>query len=309
MIPDGASLFEAMTPSGVWGLDRSASSDLAVDFVPCAVEGDRSVVEGGVELAGLGVLREEIGTADMVVVPTWPIARSPVPDALVEELRLAHETGARLVGLCLGAFAIAATGRLDGRTATTHWRHRERFEVAHPDVAYEPNVLYVDHDTIVTSAGSAAAIDCCLHLVRRDHGAEAAATVARSLVTAPHRSGAQSQFASAPPLVVDDPLSRALADAAERIAQVGGTDDLAALAGMSRRSLERTMRARLATSPARWIAEQRVVTACRLLELGDASIDEVAALAGYGSTPSLRRAMREERGTTPTGYRALFGRV
>ena len=219
----------------------------------------------------------------------------------------AHEQGARLVGLCLGAFAVAATGLLDGRTATTHWRHRDRFESTHPSVRYEPNTLYVDAGDVVTSAGSAAALDCCLHLLRSDHGAEVAAEVARSLVTAPHRDGAQSQFASAPPITLDDdPISRALARAAERIGDIHGVDDLVLLAQTSRRSLERHLRSRLGVSPRDWVDEQRVIMACRLLETSDLSVEIIAAEVGYGSAQTLRRAMRLRRSMTPTMYRLAF---
>lgn len=307
VVPEGASMFEATSPVGVWGPDRARSAQLDVDFVACGLSSGTVAIEGGITLSGLGRLADHIDTADMVVVPTWPIGQRTVPDTLTEHLINAHARGARIVGLCLGAYAIASTGLLDGSTGTTHWRQRAEFEAAYPNVRFEPNVLYVDHDTIVTSAGSAAAIDCCLHLVRRDHGAEAAARIARLMVTAPHRAGGQSQFASAPPITPgDDPLSRALAMAAEDIAGVKGTADLAALAQTSRRSLERSMRERLGTSPKVWVAEQRATAACRLLETTDMSIDEVAGTAGYGSTPSLRRALADYRGTTPTTYRSMF---
>ena len=307
IVSDDASLFETMSPIGVWGPDRTAASELPVEFVACAVEGNQAVVEGGLTLSGLGVLAEHISSADMIVVPTWPIHRHPIPDELIEQLVDAHERGTRIVGLCLGAYVVASTGLLNDKSATTHWRQRDRFEELFPAVTFEPNVLYVDHDTAVTSAGSAAAVDCCLHLVRKDHGAEAAARVARSLVTAPHRAGAQSQFASSPALDLgDDPLGRALSAATEDIASVRQTSDLADLAGMSRRSLERAIRARLGTTPKAWIDEQRVITACRLLETSELGMEELASTVGYGSTPTLRRALQKARGTTPTAHRLAF---
>ncbi len=307
VVAEGASMFEATSPNGVWGPDRARSAELNVDFTTCALSSDAVMVEGGITLSGLGVFADHVETADVIIIPTWPIHQRPVPAELTDQLVAAHARGARIVGLCLGAYAIASTGLLNGSSATTHWRQRARFETMFPEVHFEPNVLYVDHDTIVTSAGSAAAVDCCLHLVRRDHGAEAAARVARIMVTAPHRSGGQSQFASAPPITVaDDPLSKALAIAAEDITAVQGTSDLAKLAGISRRSLERAMHERLGTTPKAWITEQRVTTACRLLETTTLSIDKIAATAGYGSTPTLRRALAELRGTTPTAYRSMF---
>ncbi len=307
VVPEGASLFEIATPSAVWGPHRSANCAVDVEFVACGVRDTSFAVEGALGLSGLAPLADHIERADLVVVPTWPIAERPVDGDLVELLTAAHANGAGLVGLCLGAFAVAATGLLDGAAATTHWRQRERFEASHPQVRFEPNTLYVDEGAIVTSAGSAAALDCCLHVLRRDHGAEAAAEVARSLVTAPHRNGAQSQFASAPPLrLADDPLSRALSEAAEDIASVRTVDDLVGRARSSRRSLERHVRDRLGVSPAAWIAEQRVIAACRMLESSDEPIEAVAIAVGYGSTPTLRRAMRVHRAMTPTQYRDAF---
>ena len=307
VVPDGGSLFEISTPIGVWGADRGALTDDAVNFIPVGIDATDVTLDSGQTMSGLELLDDHLGTADIIVVPTWPVATRPLSDALTERLTSAHDRGVRLVGLCLGAFAVAATGLLDGQTAVTHWKHRERFEALFPNVRFEPNTLYLDHGDLVTSAGSAAAIDCCLHLVRRDHGAEVAATLARSLVAAPHRSGAQSQFASAPQLPSGtDALSTALAMAAEDIASVRGVDDLAALAGSSRRSFERHIQQRLGLSPRVWINEQRVITACRLLETTSVAIDEVARRAGYGSAATMRRALQASRGVTPTVYRSMF---
>ncbi|MCP3935068.1 MAG: AraC family transcriptional regulator, partial [Actinomycetia bacterium] len=240
VVPEGGSLFEISTPIGIWGPDRGPIRDFDVDFVACGVENSDVTVSAGLALSGLGLLDDHLDDADLIIVPTWPILARPVPPSLSDRLERAHEQGSRIVGLCLGAFAVASTGLLDGLGAVTHWRYRDRFESMFPLVRFDPNTLYVDHESIVTSAGSAAAIDCCLHLVRRDHGAETAATIARSMVTAPHRSGAQSQFASAPPIPQGgDSLSRALAAAAENIGDIAGVDDLTALAATSRRSLER----------------------------------------------------------------------
>ncbi|MEM9131310.1 MAG: helix-turn-helix domain-containing protein [Actinomycetota bacterium] len=308
VVPPGGSWFEIATPAGVWAPTRCRAVGVDVDLVQCGIEGSSVALADGLTVSGLELLDDRIDAADVVVVPTWPIEAVDVPDRLVEALRRAHGRGARLVGLCLGAFALAATGVLDGLSAVTHWHYRERFEAMYPAIRFEPDTLYVDHGHAVTSAGSAAALDCCLHLVRRDHGAEAAATVARSLVAAPHRSGTQSQFASAPPLPDGggDPITTALNAAAVDIADIAGVDDLAAAARVSRRTLERHLRNRLGVSPREWIGEQRLVLASRLLERRELSIDRVAELSGYGSTASLRRAFRAGRDATPGEYRALF---
>lgn len=307
VVPPGASLFEASTPAGVWASGRTTPAGLNIEFISCSTDDTVVELDGGLTMAGLERLDDWLERADVLVIPTWPIETTEVPATFVSAIREAHQNGTTLVGLCLGAFAVAATGLLDGSSAVTHWRHRHRFESMFPDVTFEPDTLYVDHGQIVTSAGSAAAMDCCLHLVRRDHGAEAAAAIARSLVTAPHRGGTQSQFAAAPPILGGtDDLSRALGAASHDIASIVDVSSLADLAGLGRRSLERRMRDRLGVSPKEWIAEQRVITACRLLEQPDPSIEHVAQLAGYGSAPSLRRAFKQRRSTTPTRYRAMF---
>ncbi len=295
-------------PMGVWGPHRATANDLPVDFVACTL-GPRPTIEAGLAISGLEQLADHVDHADMVIIPTWPILTHPVPERLPAMLLSAHQNGARIVGLCLGAFVVAATGLLDGQSATTHWRHRDRFEEQFPEVNFEPNTLYVDLGDVVTSAGSAAAVDCCLYLLRRDHGADVAATVARSMVTAPHRSGTQSQFASAPVIPPgDDPISHGLSVAAENIGAISGVTDLAIASRTSRRSLERHLGQRLGITPKAWIDEQRVIAASRLLETSDRSIEEIAAAAGYGSTPTLRRAFRQHRQTTPSAYRSAFRR-
>lgn len=306
VVAEGASLFELAVPGGVWSDDRTRAAGIDVELIQCGIDGPSAVLDSGLRLDGLAPLADHLD-ADLIVVPTWPVTRRPVPPELSALLRQAANRGACLVGLCLGAFAVAATGLLDGRAAVTHWRFREEFERAHPAVRFEPDTLYVDEGPLVTSAGSAAAIDCCVHLIRRDHGAEAAACIARSLVTGPHRSGTQSQFAGTAPLApAQDPLAAALQAATEQIDQVRSVDDLAAVANTGRRSLERHLRARLGLTPKAWLDDQRVIAACRLLEASDLPVDAVAARVGYGSAASLRRAMHERRNTTPTAYRQTF---
>lgn len=307
VVSPGASLFETSTPIGVWGSGRGGSKDVNTVLENCSIDGLDVQLENGLTLGGLASLGERIGVATTIVVPTWPIREHAVPAQLTEQLQQAHENGCRIVGLCLGAFAVASTGLLDGQSAVTHWAFRERFEHDFPAVQFAPDTLYVDNGSVVTSAGSAAALDCCLHLTRTDHGAEAAASLARSLVTAPHRSGAQSQFASAPHLPdQDDPISQALSHAAAQIGTIASVGDLVDLVPMGRRTLERHLSERLGVTPGAWLSEQRVIAACRLLESTDLSVEQVAYDAGYGSTPSMRRALRDHRSTTPTAYRSSF---
>ncbi|HTK60902.1 MAG TPA: helix-turn-helix domain-containing protein [Pseudonocardia sp.] len=324
VVPEGGSLFEIATPLRVWGPDPMEADWPRVDVVACDSGGvSGGVASGGVasgggvssvdlavpplSLAGLRPLAEHIGTADMVIVPTWPIDGRPVPPALVTHLRAAAARRTRIVGLCLGAYVLAEAGLLDGRTAVTHWRWAEDFAARFPAVTLDRAPLYIDHGDVVTSAGSAAALDCCLHLVRRDHGADAAATVARSLVTAPHRSGGQAQFARTRPLHrIDGQLGELLDGAVADIRRVRGVADLVAHTRISRRSLERHFRDRLGTTPRAWLTDQRVQAARELLEETRLSMEQIAEQVGFGSSQALRREFQLALRTAPTAYRQAF---
>jgi transcriptional regulator GlxA family with amidase domain len=308
VVPEDGSLFEISTPLRVWGDDPGEPDWPAAELVVCGTGGDRtSLATYPLTLGGLERLTDHAPGADMVIVPTWPIDARPVPHPLLEALRSAHAEGARVVGLCLGAFALAEAGLLDGHRAVTHWRYADDFARRYPAVALDRAPLYVDEGSVVTSAGSAAAIDCCLHLVRRDYGADAAALVARSLVTAPHRSGGQSQFAAVAPLsTADDRLGVLLSRAAAEIRDVRSVADLVARSAMSRRSLERLFHDRLGSSPGSWLISQRVQTARQLLEGTDLSVEAVADAVGFGSVQALRREFRRAVAVAPTTYRRAF---
>ncbi len=307
-VPDGGSLFEIAAPIGVWGRDRVAFGGPDANLIVAGVSATEAALDGpNLKLGGLARFEDWSNKADMIVIPTWPVDSVPIPEALCDSLRLAHERGARIVGLCLGSFVVAATGLLDAKTAVTHWAYSDKFKRLFPEIQLQVDPLYIDHGSIVTSAGSAAALDCCLHLVRVDHGAEAAAFVARLLVTAPHRSGGQAQFAAAPPIHGnDDVLGEILSEAALNIGIVNSVSDLANSVSMSRRSLEREFRQRLGVSPHEWLIGQRIQSALRLLEQSDVSIEQVAQKSGFGSAPSMRRHFSRLLGTTPTAYRRDF---
>lgn len=309
VVPKGGSLFEIATPMRVWGADPHEPRWPAVDLEVCSTgEATVPLAVSGLSLTGMAGVEATMPTADMVVVPTWPVDGSAVPHELSAPLLEAHERGARVVGLCLGAFVLAEIGLLDGRTAVTHWRYGDEFEARFPNVTLERDPLYIDHGSVVTSAGSAAALDCCLHLIRSDHGAQAAAVVARSLVTAPHRSGGQSQFAATDPKPVpdDDALGVMLASAVSEIGDVSNVTDLVSRVPVGRRTLERLLRGRMGTTPRAWLVEQRVRGARALLEDTTAPIDRVASQVGFGSSATLRREFRRILGTTPTEYRRAF---
>jgi len=247
--------------------------------------------------AGLNALAQ----ADTVVVPGFDPLDAP-PEPVLKALR---ETTARMVSVCTGAFALAAAGRLDGRAATTHWKHADELATRFPKIDVRPDVLYVDEGTVLTSAGIAAAIDLCLYVYRCDHGAEQAAKVARRMVVAPHRSGGQAQF-------VDRPLPEAnrLADtcawAVQRLAEPITVDDLSRHAGYAPRTFARHFRAETGMTPLRWLTAQRLLEARRLLEATEHGIDEIARRCGLGTAANLRLHLAREAATTPSAYRTAF---
>ncbi|MBD7918067.1 DJ-1/PfpI family protein [Cellulomonas sp. Sa3CUA2] len=252
---------------------------------------------------------EALRDAGTVVVPGFSPAPGTPPAAALDLLRAAHGRGARLVSICTGAFALAAAGLLDGRPATTHWEHTDDLAAAHPQVTVVPDVLFVDDGDILTSAGMAAGIDLCLHVVRRDHGARTARAVARRLVVAAHREGGQAQYVATPvPEIGNGSLADTRAWALDHLAEPLTLDDLARRALVSTRTLARRWRAETGTSPLNWLTEQRVHRARELLET-DATmgVEEVARRTGLGTGDNLRLHTRRLLGTTPTGYRRSFG--
>lgn len=242
--------------------------------------------------------------ASTIIVP--PIVHKH-PDTL-EALRRAHRRGTRIASLCTGAFVLAEAGLLDGRVATTHWTSTDRLAASHPDVRVDPSVLYIDGGDILTSAGSAAALDLCLHIVQLDYGAEIANQVARDLVLPPHRSGGQAQYICQP--VMDRPGADLFAEtlewAAANLEGPLGVDTLARRAGMSSRTFARRFRESVGATPHQWVLRQRVQYAQRLLETTDVSIDHIAAHSGLGSATNLRAQFRQLLGTSPAAYRRTF---
>ncbi|NBH02678.1 helix-turn-helix domain-containing protein, partial [Amycolatopsis sp. SID8362] len=216
----------------------------------------------------------------------------------------AHARGARLVTICSGVFALARTGLLDGRSATTHWARADQLRREFPEVRVEPDVLYVDHGDVATSAGAGAGIDLCLHLVRKDHGAAHAALVARHMVMPPHREGGQAQFV--PPAAGPDALDGLLDWAAARLGTALSVRDLAAHAGVSPRTLARRFTGQLGTSPGAWLLARRVTEARTLLEDTDLPVEAIATRVGLTSAVNLRRRFRDQVGTTPGAYRRAF---
>lgn len=249
-----------------------------------------------------------LDTADLVVVTGASPRVAPPGAKLVAALHRAVDRGATVAALCTGAFVVAATGLLDGRTATTHWAHAAQLAQWHPRVRVDPDRIYVVDGPIATSAGSSAAIDLCLHLVRREHGADVANRVAREMVVPAHRSGGQAQY-SRTPVVPPRPgpgLAELLDWAADHLDADLSVEALAARAAMSARTFNRHFIAATGATPGAWVRDQRVRRAEQLLERADATIAAVARRCGFGSPDTLRRHFRRVRGVSPEAYRAAF---
>ena len=297
---DGVVAFDLAVPAQVFGhrreRDRYAVTVFGIEPGPVATSTGFSLVAD----AGLEALR----AADTVVVPGITPTDRAFPPALLDALRA---FGGRIVSICTGAFVLAAAGLLDGRRATTHWRDASALAARHPEVEVDPDVLYVDAGRVLTSAGVAAGIDLCLHIVRLDHGAAVANAVARRMVVPPHRSGGQAQFVERPlPDARSSSLEPTRAWALERLDRPLAVADLARHAYVSERSFLRRFRAETGTTPLRWLHAQRVAEARRLLEATDLPVEDVAARCGFGTAASLRDHFKRATMTTPTAYRRAF---
>lgn len=251
---------------------------------------------------------EALADADMVIVPNRPDALEPSRPALLDAIRAADDRGARLVGLCTGAFTLAEAGVLDGRRAAVHWQLVDEFRQTYPRVDVEPDVLFVDDGDVLTSAGSAAALDLALHIVRADHGAEVANHVSRRLVFSTFREGGQRQFVErALPDGSDQSLAATLAWALDRLHEPLRVRDLALHAHTSTASLHRRFQAETGTTPLAWLTTQRLQLAQRLLEGTDLPLEVVAQRAGLGTGANLRALLRRHVGLAPSVYRRQFG--
>jgi transcriptional regulator GlxA family with amidase domain len=304
---DGISPFHLSVPCLVFGEDRQEDGIPSFTLFVCAEKRGRLRTTTGFSIEVPHSLRC-LAKADTVIVPSWRNPEERPPEGLLRALRKAHARGAKIVGLCLGAFVLAEAGLLDGRSATTHWRWADNFSRRFPQVKLDPNVLYVEDGSVLTSAGTAAGLDCCLHLLRAQVGAELANRVARRLVVSPHRQGGQAQFIEQPIPVQanNDRLSEALAWAQFHLDHSLGVDALAARALMSRRTFTRRFRERTGTTFNKWLNGQRLALAQRLLETTDLPIENIASSAGFGSALSLRQHFRESLHTSPSIYRQEF---
>ncbi|WP_431684101.1 helix-turn-helix domain-containing protein [Kitasatospora sp. KL5] len=310
-------LYELGMACAVFGIPQPDLAERWYELRLCAETPDEATpprAPGGFGFS----LRAEYGWdalagADTVIVASVPDAcvtgEREVPAALVAELRRAAEAGARMVSLCTGAFALAAAGLLDGRRATAHWSHTTDLARRHPAVTVDDSVLYVDDGDVLTSAGVAAGLDLCLHIVRRDLGAHVANRLARRLVVPAHRPGGQAQFVDlSVPATDDDSLAPVLAWATENLEHPITVDELARRARMSPRTFFRRLQAATGTTPLQWLLNQRLARAQSLLEATDLPVEQVGERSGLGSATNLRRHFTARVGVSPTDYRRAFTR-
>ncbi|MBR7837045.1 helix-turn-helix domain-containing protein [Actinospica durhamensis] len=300
---DGMLHYELATACEIFTLDPTGLADPWYDVVVCAqgpIQAGRFVIEPDDGL-------DRLARAETVIVPSIADVDAEIPPALLDAVRAAHERGARLVSLCTGAFVLAAAGVLDGLRATTHWAHTDVLAARYPRVRVDPDVLYVDNGRVLASAGKAAAIDLCLHLIRRDHGPTVANAVARRMVVPPHRAGGQAQFVTTPvPARADHPLADLLSWTMARLDRRLTVEDLARQANLSSRHLARQFRAATGTTPLQWLLIQRIRRAQDLLENTEQGIDAVAEAAGMGTATTLRRHFHAAVGVSPDVYRRTF---
>lgn len=306
VVYDGVAPFELGVLCEAWGLDRQDSGVPSMDFVICAPAPGRvstSVPGFGLEVtAGLNALEG----ADLVCIPAMPRGQ-PVPAGVIAALRAAHDRGARMLSVCSGAFVLGQAGLLDGRACTTHWRYVDELQQRFPEAKVSCDVLYVEDGPIVTSAGSAAGLDACLHVLREEFGAGVAATVARRMVVAPHRDGGQAQFIESPiPQTTADTLQPVLEWMGANLGEILSVEQLAAKALMSPRTFARRFKAETGTTPYHWLTNQRVMLAERMLEETDETIERIALQAGFGNATAFRHHFARLRGTNPQRYRRNF---
>ncbi|MGQ4384815.1 helix-turn-helix domain-containing protein [Streptomyces sp. SAS_270] len=305
-VTDDMPIFEAAVPCQIFGVDRPHLADPWYRFSVVPVGSAQVRLSPGFSLAPVGQGWDPEST-DTLVIPACENVHEDPPAELVDLVREAYERGIRILSICSGAFVLAAAGVLDGRRATTHWLHAEELSRRYPAVRVDPSVLYVEDTDVITSAGTVAGIDACLHVVRIDHGSAVAAELARRLVTPPHRDGWQAQYhRPASPVVRDDWLAPMLEWAGEQLHMPLTTADLAAQANVSVRTVERRFAEALGMSPLRWLLQQRVRRAQQFLETSDRPVEWIADTCGFGGSAGLRAHFARIVGVSPTIYRRKF---
>ena len=307
MVFDGIIPFHLSVPYEVFEKVLNADGTPACNITICAAKpgilktsaGFSMIVEDGLEM---------LSSKDIIIVPSWDDPEHKPEPCILDVLQQAHANGSRIIGLCMGAFVVAAAGLLNGRAATTHWRWVQCFRNLYREVSVDEKVLYIDNGDVVTSAGTAASIDCCLYIVRQVWGSEMANAVARHLVVPPHRQGGQAQYIDIPVPAVNqrEPLSAIMDWAIENISLPLTVDTMAEKACMSRRHFTRRFQQVCGTSLSQWLVNQRLIVVRHYLETTDHAIDRIAEQTGFASTTSLRRHFRQQFDTSPSSYRLVF---
>ncbi|MFD3509368.1 helix-turn-helix domain-containing protein [Nocardia sp. NPDC058666] len=307
VLNDRLAMFEFGVVCEVFGLDRTADGLPGFDFRVCGADPGkplRSTTPGITVTPEFGL--DQLAGADLVALPAAPIGE--YDDRVVEAVRNASDAGATILTVCSGAFLAGAAGLLDGRKCTTHWRYVDKLAGMFPEATVDPDVLYVDAGNLITSAGTAAGIDACLHLVRREIGTAAANGIARRMVVPPQRDGGQRQFIEKPvPECCSVGLSTTLTWLTENLAHPHTVDELAARSSMSTRTFARRFAAETGTTPVKWLTTQRVLFAKQLLEDTEMGLERIADESGFGSGALLRHHFQRQVGIAPTEYRRRFG--
>jgi transcriptional regulator GlxA family with amidase domain len=307
VLSDRLAMFEFGVVCEVFGLDRTADGLPGFDFRVCGADPGkplRSTTPGISVTPEFGL--DQLAKADLVAIPASPIDQ--YDDRVLDAVRGAAAAGATVLTVCSGAFLAGAAGLLDGRKCTTHWRYVDRLAAMFPEATVDPDVLFVDEGNLITSAGTAAGIDACLHLVRREIGTAAANGIARRMVVPPQRDGGQRQFIEQPvPECSSVGLSTTLAWLTENLAHPHTVDELAARSSMSTRTFARRFAAETGTTPVKWLTTQRVLFAKHLLETTDIALERIADESGFGSGALLRHHFQRQVGLAPTEYRRRFG--
>jgi len=304
---DGISPFHLSVPCAIFGEDRTGSSMPKFELMVCSAEKAKLQTSAGFSIETRYDLKH-LSRAATIIVPSWRDTAEMPPKALLNALRRAHKRGALIVGLCLGSYVLAAAGLLDGRDATTHWYWANDLAQRYPLIRVNPDVLYVDDGDIITSAGTAAAIDCCLHILRRQHGAKVAAYVARRMVVSPHRQGGQAQYIPQPVRDVStvDHFAKVLDWTQRNLHKPHSLDTLAERALMTRRTFTRRFKQVMGVTVGVWLMNQRLGLAQQLLETTDHPIESIAERSGFGSAVSLRQHFNHSFKTSPSNYRREF---
>ncbi|MFE3059762.1 helix-turn-helix domain-containing protein [Nocardia sp. NPDC059239] len=310
VLNDHLAMFEFGVVCEVFGLDRTADGLPAFDYRVCGAEPGKPLKSSS---PGIHVTPEygleELRDADLVAIPAFPIfADNPFDRRVVDAVRDAAQAGATVLTVCSGAFLAGAAGLLDGRKCTTHWRYVDLLAEQFPQASVDPDVLYVDEGNLITSAGTAAGIDACLHLVRRELGSSVANAIARRMVVPPQRDGGQRQFIERPVVDCDsDSLSETLHWMGEHLELPHTVEALAARSAMSTRTFARRFAAETGTTPVKWLTGQRVLLAKQLLEDTDLDLESLAHRCGFGSGVLLRHHFQRVVGIAPVEYRRRFG--